>query len=120
MLDYTSRSLVAGGAGGLLVFLLTLPSIFGLASHLRLSKVKINVYEDEDGAATEKSTAEYSAKVPKLFLGIFVVSGLCTSIALAILGMLDRNDEIMVENWINVAQWVSTRDKGRRLLTYLP
>ena len=105
MLENDSRSLVAGGAGLSLVFLLTLPSVLGAASHLRESKPKPNTYEDEDGVATEKSIAEYSAKAPKLFLSICAILGLGTSIALVVLETLEGID--VVESWLNVAQWVS-------------
>jgi len=104
MLETDSRSLVAGVAGLVLVSLLTLPSLVGVASHLRESKLKSNLYEDKDGVATEKSVAAYSAKIPKIFLSIFTVLGLGTSIALAVLETLARVD--VIEGWVNVGQWV--------------
>ena len=104
MLENDSRSLVAGVAGLGLVFLLTLPSLLGVASHLRESKQQSGLYEDEDGVATEKSVAEYSAKIPKIFLFVFAVLGLGTSIALAVLETLAAVD--LIETWLNVAQWV--------------
>ena len=104
MLENDSRSLVAGVAGLACVFLLTIPSISGGASHLRESKPQPNIYEDKDGVATEKSVAEYSTKIPKIFLSIFVFLGLGTSIALAVLETLAGID--VVESWLNVGQWV--------------
>ncbi|KAF8858156.1 P-loop containing nucleoside triphosphate hydrolase protein [Acephala macrosclerotiorum] len=105
MLENDSRSLVAGVAALALILLLTLPSLIGVASHLRDAKPKSNVYEDKDGVASEKSVAKYSAKIPKLSLGIFTSSGLSLSIALAVLGMVGESDGLLVEDWINVAQW---------------
>ncbi|KAE9366466.1 putative ABC bile acid transporter [Stipitochalara longipes BDJ] len=99
MLETDSRPLVAGVAGLTLVFLLTLPSLVGVASHLRESKPQSNRYEDKDGAATEKSIAAYSAKIPKIFLSIFAVLGLGTSIALAVLETLAGVD--VIEAWVN-------------------
>jgi predicted RND superfamily exporter protein len=104
MLENDSRSLVAGIGGCVLVFLLTLPSLASVASHLREPKPKSNIYEDKDGIATEKSVAEYSAKIPKIFLFVFAVLGLGTSIALAVLETLAGVD--LIETWLNVAQWV--------------
>ncbi|KUJ23669.1 putative ABC bile acid transporter [Mollisia scopiformis] len=105
MLENDSRSLVAGVTALVLVLLLTLPSLIGIASHLREPKPKSTKYEDKDGVATEKSVAEYSAKIPKISLGIFTVTGLSLSIALAVLGLVGQDDGLFIENWINVAQW---------------
>ena len=113
MLENDSRSLVAGVAALALVLLLTLPSVIGIASHLRDPKPKSNIYEDKDGVASEKSVAEYSAKIPKISLGIFTISGLSLSIALAVLGIVGESDGLLVEDWVNVAQWVCPRDSKR-------
>jgi len=105
MLENNSRSLVAGVGAALLVFLLTLPSLASLASsHLREPKPKSMIYEDKDGIATEKSLAEYSAKIPKISLSIFAILGFGTSIALAVLETLGGVD--VEESWLSVAQWV--------------
>lgn len=110
MLEKDSRSLVAGVAALVLLLLFTIPSTIGIASHLRDPKPKSNRYEDKDGISTEKSMAEYSAKVPKISIGICTITGLSVSIALAVLGILGEDDGMFIENWINVAQWVCTRD----------
>jgi len=111
MLENLSTSLAAGGAALILIFLLTIPSIIGIISHLRSSKFKSDVYEDKDGIATTESVSAYSAKLPKIFLAIFTTSGLFLSIALAVLGTLN-DDGMFIENWLNAAQWVRshTRD----------
>ncbi|KAH9224216.1 P-loop containing nucleoside triphosphate hydrolase protein [Leptodontidium sp. 2 PMI_412] len=105
MLENISTSLAAGSSGLVLVALLTSPSIINIASHLRGPKSISDIYEDKDGVATEQSVEEYSAKIPKAFLGIFTVAGLATSIALAVLGSIEGWDWMFVENWLNVAQW---------------
>jgi len=110
MIDSKLWSLVAGVVGAALVLISTVPSLFGIASLLRAGKVKEEIYKDKDGIATEKSMAAYSAKIPKAFLTISNLSGLATSIALAILGTLNDDHGMFVQNWLNVAQWVSTRD----------
>lgn len=104
-----STSLAAGITALALVLLLTLPSLISIASHLRNPKPKSNTYEDKDGIATEKSVAEYSAKIPKISLAILAISGLALSIFLAVLNIVGEDDGMFVENWLNVAQSVSLR-----------
>jgi len=106
MLENISTSLAAGSTSLALVALLTVPSILNIASHLRSPKSISEIYSDKDGVATEKSVQEYSAKIPKTFLGIFTIAGLGSSIALAVLASIKGWDWIFVENWLNVAQWV--------------
>ncbi|PVH84104.1 P-loop containing nucleoside triphosphate hydrolase protein [Cadophora sp. DSE1049] len=105
MLENISTSLAAGSSSLILVALLTTPSILNIASHLRSPKSISEIYEDKDGVATEKSVEEYSAKIPKAFLGIFTIAGLGSSIALAVLASIEGWDWMFVENWLNVAQW---------------
>ncbi|KAL2060542.1 hypothetical protein VTL71DRAFT_9183 [Oculimacula yallundae] len=105
MLENISTSLAAGSSSLVLVALLTSPSVINIASHLRAPKAISEIYEDKDGVATEKSVEEYSAKIPKAFLGIFTISGLATSIALAVLRTIEGKDGMFLENWLNVAQW---------------
>lgn len=107
MLENISTSLAAGSAGLALVLILTIPSIINITSHLRTPKPASNIYEDKDGVATEKSVSEYSAKVPKIFLGIFTIAGLFTSIALAVFETIEGREWMFVENWLNFGQWVS-------------
>ena len=112
MLEYDSRSLASGVGGLALVFLLTFPSLFAITSHFRESKPKSEIYEDEDGIASEESMAAYSAKAPKTVLSIFTVAGLLTSISLGVFGTLNRDhDSMFIQNWLIAAQWVSIRDK---------
>jgi hypothetical protein len=106
MFERDSRSLAAGSAGVVLISLLTLPSLFGIVSHFRSSRPKPTTYEDKDGVATDKSIANYSAKIPKVLLTSFNVLGFLTAVALAILGTLDSRMAMFLENWLNVAQWV--------------
>ena len=111
MLENDSRSLASGVAGLALVLLLTFPSSIGIGSHFRESKQKSTVYEDKDGVASEESMAEYTAKIPKILLSIFSILGLFTAIALAVLGTLNQDaNRMFVENWLNVGEWVHTRE----------
>ncbi|CZT44803.1 related to multidrug transporter (yeast bile transporter) [Rhynchosporium secalis] len=105
MLENISTSLAAGSISLILIGLLTTPSVINIASHLRQPKSISEIYEDKDGVATERSVGEYSAKIPKTFLGIFTISGLASSIALAVLSTIGEEDDLFLENWFNVAQW---------------
>lgn len=105
MVQLESRSLGTGIAALSLVLLLTLPSLIGIASHLRNPKPRSSIYEDKDGAATEKSNAEYTAKIPKIFLTILSISSLFLSIALTILDVA-RPDGRLTVDWLNAAQSV--------------
>ena len=115
-LDY---ALASGSAGLVVVFLLTLPSVYGIISHFRDTKPKPNPYEDEDGVATEKSAASYSATVPKALLSIFSTLGFLASIALAVLATVNEANRMMIENWLAAGQWVriSAFTTERNLLT---
>src|ERR1700719_2546867 len=111
MLEYDSRSLASGAGAFALVFLLTFPSVSAIVSHFRESKPKSEVYEDKDGIASEESMAAYSAMAPKIILSVLTVAGLLTAVPLGIFGTLDRDhDSLFIQNWLNAAQWVSTRD----------
>lgn len=112
MLEYDSRSLAVGASGLALVLLLTFPSVFAIASHFREPKSKSEIYEDKDGIASAESMAAYSAKTPKILISIFTIIGFLTATALAVLGTLNRDQDFtFLQNWLNVAQWVSTRDE---------
>lgn len=107
MLDYPSSSLAAAAASLLLTAILTTPALIGVLSHFRESKSKQEIYEDEDGAASEESMAAYTATYPKIFLSIFAVLGFATAISLAVLSTLDVTlDHMFLENWLTAGQWV--------------
>ncbi|TVY82844.1 ATP-dependent bile acid permease [Lachnellula suecica] len=92
--------------GASLILFLTLPSIVGFISHLRASKTKLKIYEDKDGIATDESMQKYSAKLPKIFLAVFVGLGLLTSTALAVLSTLTPFKPTFLPDWLNTASWL--------------
>jgi hypothetical protein len=111
MLEYDSRSLAVGEASLGLVFLLTFPSVSAIISHFRETKSKSEIYEDKDGTASKESMAAYSAKAPKTLLSFFTIIGFLTATSLALLGTLNRDHDLtFIQNWLNAAQWVCTRD----------
>lgn len=105
MLGYDSGSLAAAICSSVVVVAFTVPSAISTVSHLRGKEQKWTTYSDKDGVATEETIAAFSTKVPKTILMISTILGFGTSIALAILAFL-HPDGMMVENWINVGQWV--------------
>lgn len=105
MLGNDSTSLASGAAGLGVVFLLTIPSIFDIFTHFRENKPKSATYEDKDGVASKESIERFSTKVPKVLLSVFTIAGLLVSVALAILGTLEK-DGLFLESWFNIAIWV--------------
>lgn len=106
--EFHTRAFAAGVSGLCVITILTVPSLIGIVSHFRESKSKSTVYEDKDGVATEESMAEYSTVIPKFLLSIFTTLGLLTAVALGVLATVNTEvDPMFLENWINVAQWVS-------------
>ena len=111
MAEFDSSSTIAGIAALVCIFSLTAPSVWDIVAHFRAPKLKATLYEDKDGVATEESMAEYSATVPKVLLAIFSSLGLLTAIALAVLATVSHEQDLtLLDNWLNVASWVGTRD----------
>lgn len=107
MLDYNSGSLAAAIFCLVVAIALTFPSIYSIISHFReKGKQNANTYTDKDGVATEETIAAFSTKVPKTLLIISTFFGLGTSLTLAILDLFHDNG-LQLEDWINVAIWVS-------------
>jgi hypothetical protein len=107
-----ARALAAGIAALALSSFFTVPSVTAVAAHFRQPKPKPKLYEDRDGIATEESMAAYSAKAPKVILSVFTIVGFAAATFLAVLTTLHRNDySVFVQNWLNVAQWVSRTPK---------
>lgn len=103
-----------------LVVLFTLPSVsrLGRAStgwkksngpiHLR------DVYEDEDGVATEESEEEYSDVLPKRIFYMAAVAGFATSVTSAVLSTIWSSSHfaqpfMSAIDWLNVSIWVSDK-----------
>lgn len=95
----------SGVAGTVAVSLLSVPAII---SHLRNSKAKkSDIYEDEDGKATEESIKEFSTTIPRILLTFFTIAGFAIAVLLAVFSTIGAEHVMFLENWLNVAQWVS-------------
>lgn len=101
-------SLAAGTLGLALVTISSAASLRRIAPTLRTRKDAElpPIYEDADGTATAETMAAYSTTAPKTAIGLLAVLGLGVSVALAVLGTLDRRVGFFLENWFNVAAWV--------------
>lgn len=98
-----------GTVGCAVIFLCAICTIFILVSSIVRTKKNCaaKIYEDKDGVATPESIVEFSAKLPKVLVGLLSLSGLGVSSAIAILGTLGDRDGLFVEDWLNAASWVS-------------
>lgn len=106
--DTIPLSLAAGAIALVLVTVSSAASLKRIAPrwHTRKDNQLPQIYEDVDGVATAETTAVYSTTAPKIATCLLTVLGLGVSIALAVLGTLDR-DGFFLENWFNVAAWVT-------------
>jgi hypothetical protein len=110
-------STVAGVSALALIFFCTIPS---LSSTVRIFLVaKRNswseVYEDEDGVATEEDTATFSTRLPKFLIATLSFLSLTVSTAIAVLEPIGPTEEnFSIENWLNAASWVVTFTYGIR------
>ena len=114
MLDNTRAALAVEATGLALIFLLLLPSIHRLIKITRTGTKKdsFGVYEDVDGAATEKSQAEYSVKYAQIAVCATTAVGLATSIASAVMSTMRHTNvkAFMVTitlDWLLSLAWVS-------------
>lgn len=113
-MPHLASSLVVGSVGLAIVALLTLRAIGSIGR--RLLRVKYrqisqhDLYEDEDGVATELSAKDYTASLRWLLYGttLLTVAGIGISLSIAILGT-SRSlgpQNLLIENWLGAAAWV--------------
>ncbi|KFY39986.1 hypothetical protein V494_03725, partial [Pseudogymnoascus sp. VKM F-4513 (FW-928)] len=101
-------SLAAGAIALVLVTISSAASLRRIAPRWRTRKDNQlpQVYEDADGVATAETTAAYSTTAPKTAICLLTLIGLGISVALGVLGTLDRREGFFLENWFNVAAWI--------------
>ena len=108
-------AILSTSIGTTLVLLLTLPSIWNLARVFGSSKKRNgpialqDVYQDEDGTATEESQAAFSDSTPRTVLNLATLLGLCVSIGSAVISIIWRGSTAstwILSTWVNVAAWV--------------
>lgn len=90
------------------VGLSAVPAVSAIVSQLRNRTPKDNFYEDIDGKSTPEAIAAFSNRAPKIFILVFSIVGLGTSIAISVLSSLNLGqDELVGENWLVFGAWVS-------------
>jgi hypothetical protein len=105
----------AATAVTVLVALLTIPSLRALVKRMPAKSPNLDceLYGDEDGVASEESTATFSNTTEFIFVFLFTVLGLGVSIADAIYTAVVENFEFkssevpLVAIWLLTLSWVS-------------
>ena len=65
-----------------------------------------NIYEDEDGTATEETQKNYSAVIPRYLILVCAVIGLLLSIATSVLSTTQPGGTLFIESWLTFGSWV--------------
>lgn len=120
VLEPQAGALLTGGLGLALVAVSISPAIFTTLSRFispRKGPVYSaisgdDLYEDEDGKATEESTKAFSDKFPRISIALLTIIGFSVTLALAIITTLEGPGVYVVENWLQVGVWVSERVPG--------
>ena len=98
--------LIAALLSLLLVLLFTVPCA-KYPSGPSKPRLKSEIYEDIDGRATEKSTAEYNPRLAKTLLAGLTILGFFVALSLAVLSTAGPRTNIpCIATWMQVAQWV--------------
>lgn len=107
-------SLVVASVGLALVALLTIRAIESIGRrllHVKRTQVsRHDLYQDEDGVATEQSVKDYTAALRWLLYGttLLTVAGIAISLSIAVLGSSGsfRPENLLIESWLGAAAWV--------------
>ncbi|ROT39327.1 ATP-dependent bile acid permease [Sodiomyces alkalinus F11] len=93
------------GAGLAVVAVCSVPAIVGFVSQLRSPSVKENFYEDKDGNSTPEANATFSNRWPKVLIVLLAALGSASSLAVAILSTVDRQDVLLADGLLSAA-WI--------------
>lgn len=111
MVHHTTTSLAVSIVCLAIVAALSVPALYQYLERIRAKKDQYSelsdLYEDDDGTATEESQEAYSDFVPRLVLvSISAVASIDALIA-AILIPSHQHTSLAVEQWLQFATWVS-------------
>ena len=67
-----------------------------------------DLYEDDDGVATEKSQGEFSTLVARAICLGTSLSGFLLSVAAAVIDTADPSHGLKLESWLAFAEWVES------------
>ena len=105
-------STIASLTALILVFLLTLPTLWSLFNQAKSKAHRGDyeeihkLYQDRDGVATEDSQKEYSAAIAKYTALSSSILGLIASIAIAAFTSVNSVDYSCLESWLSSGTWV--------------
>ncbi|KAK2809202.1 hypothetical protein FQN50_004038 [Emmonsiellopsis sp. PD_5] len=110
MLDQEIASLSIGAAGLVLVALCSLPGLRAISARPFLRKrggyiALHELYRDQDGTATEKSTDEFSQKAACISIICLSIIGFLLSLGSAILSTIAERSH-SIESWFQFSIWV--------------
>ncbi|KAJ8120278.1 hypothetical protein ONZ43_g2973 [Nemania bipapillata] len=100
--------LLSSGLNLGIVAAFSLPAIIHINKQIRNRAPKADGYEDKDGQSSKEAVKAFSTKLPKASILVLSVTGLCISIALAVVSTLTphrRGDGLFLENWLAVPGW---------------
>lgn len=104
-------SLVTGAVGCFVIVLLSYTSLLRIVKNVSRPDRQGDgetpeLYEDEDGAATEETQNAFSDKLPRVMVAVTTGLGLLISLALAVFGAVRPHGSLSVEAWISFGAWV--------------
>lgn len=111
MIEKQTASLLIGTTGLIAVALCTISGLLALSARLsirnRVGQIALqDVYQDQDGAATEESTQKFSQKFHCVSLICLSITGLLVSLAQSILSIISEDQSRMIEPWLQFSIWV--------------
>lgn len=110
MLHHTTTSLAISISCLAIIAALSVPALYQYLERVRVRKDQYSelsdLYEDEDGTATEESQEAYSDFLPRLIL--LLTSAIASTDALisAVLTSTRSHPSLSVEQWLQFATWV--------------
>ena len=110
MLPDTTLSIAISIAGLSIVGLLSIPALYQNLDRLRATKARYqevsDLYEDQDGEATEQSTQAYSDFLPRWTLILFSSVASIDALVTAILTITSPHVSLILEQWLQFGSWV--------------
>ena len=109
MIDPNSSAIVLGTVGTAIVSVSTIPACLSIYRRFGLGKPAYrpveDLYEDEDGKATEESQRQFSQTIPRVIASLATLAGLITTIVTAVMATVGISKGQLVEIWLRTASW---------------
>lgn len=111
MLHHTTTSLAISISCLAVVAALSIPALYQYLERVRARKDQYSelsdLYEDEDGAATEESQEAYSDFIQRVTLVLISAVASVDALITAILTSAHSDISLAIEQWLQFATWVS-------------